>query len=140
MDYKMVEVNEAIQAGNNVLYDADRVLDYLSDAKLWGIFDVVSSRSFFSSLIKHAKLDDAEKGLDQLKFSLEKFNSELDDVKVYCDVDNIAFDGFIKFFDIFCDDFLVDIYSLSKISDYKRLIENLKQNVTEVINELQTAY
>lgn len=120
-----VEINEAIEAGNVAINSANRVLKYLDDAKLWGIFDMFSNRSFLSSIVKHSKLDDAQEAMNELKNSLNRFNSEINDVKVYCNVSNVDFDGWMKFFDIFCDNFFVDIYTLSKISDSKNQIERL---------------
>lgn len=109
-----VEINEAIVAGNVAIDLAQRVLKYLDDAKLWGIFDMFSNRSLLSSIVKHSKLDDAQIAMNEFRNALMRFNSEINDVKVYCNVSNVNFDGWMKFFDIFCDNFFVDIYTLSQ--------------------------
>lgn len=134
---KIVEVNQAIIAGRDVLNQANKVLDYLSDAKLWGIFDMFSDRSFISSLVKHSKIDNAESAMNDLRYSINRFNAELDDVKVYEEVSHVDVDGFIKFIDIFCDNFFVDVFALSKISDSKRSIEKLISEVKTILDELE---
>lgn len=132
-----VEINEAIVAGNVAIDLAQRVLKYLDDAKLWGIFDMFSNRSLLSSIVKHSKLDDAQIAMNEFKNALKRFNSEINDVKVYCNVSNVDFDGWIKFFDIFCDNFFVDIYTLSKISDSKNQIERLIQEIKRTQESLR---
>lgn len=132
MENRIKEINEAIEAGKDALSKANKVLDCLDSAKLWGIFDMFSNRSFFSSLIKHTKLDDAQDYMEELKMALNRFNSELDDVKVFSTVDYVNFDGFTKFIDIFCDNFFVDIYAISKISDSKN-------HINQLINEIKNA-
>lgn len=131
------EINEAIEAGDVVVNEANRVLDYLNDAKLWGIFDMFSDHSLLSGLIKHSKLDNAQKTMCDLKNALSKFDSEINDVKVYCNVNNVDFDGWLKFFDIFFDSFFVDLYALSKITDSKEQISNLIYEVKRVQNSLR---
>lgn len=137
MEKRLVEINEAITTGYDVLSNAQAVLDNLNSAKMWGLFDMFSNRSFFTSLFKHSKLDDAQEDLENLKYSLRIFNSELNDVKVYENINNVNFDGFMKFFDIFCDNFFVDIYALSKISESKEKIESLIDEVNRIINQLE---
>lgn len=138
MDQKVIEVNEAINAGNYVLNKIDEVTSYLQDAKLWGLFDMFSDRSLISGIFKHSKLNDAQEALEELKSSLVTFNNELNDVKVYCNIDSVEFDGFVKVFDILFDNFFVDIYAISKINDSKEKMQDLKYQVQNVINRLET--
>ena len=138
MDQKVIEVNEAINAGHIVLNNIDDVTGYLQDAKLWGLFDMFSDHSLLSGIVKHSKLDKAQDKLEELKNSLVRFNNELNDVKVYCNVDEVVFDGFMKVFDILFDNFFVDIYAISKISESKEKMQELRYQVTSVINNLES--
>lgn len=137
MTNKVVEVNEAIEAGNNLLNKIDNTLNSLNSAKLWGVFDMFSDHSLLSGILKHSKLDDAQATMNELKYSLKKFNDELKDVKVYDNVNQINFDEFVKIFDIFFDNFFVDLYAFSKISESKRQVEQLQNEVKNVLNQLQ---
>ena len=137
MENKVVEVNEAIDAGKDVLRKIDNVIDNLGSAKMWGLFDMFSDHSLLTGFLKHNKLDNAQKEMEELKHALNRFNSELNDVKVYDEVRKVNFDDFTKIFDIFFDNFFVDLYAISKISDSKRAIEKLRDEVTNVINQLE---
>lgn len=99
-----------------------------------------SNNSFISSFIKHSKLDDAELKLNRLRNSLERFSSELDDVRVYCNIDNVNCDELTKMFDIFFDNIFVDIYTLSRINDSKREIENIKEETKRIVKQLEGEY
>ncbi len=140
MDCQVVEINEAIEAGNMVIDDADDLIESLNSASTWGFLDLFSNNSFISSFIKHSKLDDAQVKLNRLRNSLERFGSELDDVRVYCNIDNVNCDELIKMFDIFFDNIFVDIYTLSKISDSKREIENIKNETKRIVKQLEGEY
>lgn len=135
---KTIEINQAISAGNSVITKANCVLNYLKDAKLWGIFDMFSNRSFFSSIIKHSKINDAEAAMNELKNAVDRFNDELDDIKVYDNINSVNIDRFIKFLDIFCDNFFVDLYAITKISDAKAQIESLISETRNILNNLKT--
>ena len=137
MENKVVEVNEAIDAGKDVLRKIDNVIDNLGSAKMWGLFDMFSDHSLLTGFLKHNKLDNAQEEMEELKYALNRFNSELNDVKVYDEVGKVNFDEFTKIFDIFFDNFFVDLYAISKISDSKRAIEKLRDEVTNVINQLE---
>ena len=99
-----------------------------------------SNNSFISSFIKHSKLDDAEVKLNRLRNSLKRFSSELDDVRVYCNIDNVNCDELTKMFDIFFDNIFVDIYTLSRINDSKREIENIKEETERIVKQLEGEY
>jgi len=138
MSSELIEISEAIKAGEDLLDISDKVLNSLNDAKLWGIFDMFSDHGLISGLIKHSKLDDAQNMLGELKYVLTRFNDELDDVKVYDNVSQISFDGFVRIFDIFFDNFFVDIYALSRIRDSKNQILQLQDEVRKVLNDLRS--
>lgn len=133
---KTIEINQAISAGNNVINKANNVLNYLSDARLWGMFDMFSNRSFFSSIIKHSKINDAETAMNELKYAVDRFNDELDDIKVYGNINGVNIDEFLKFLDIFCDNFFVDLYAITKISDARTQVESLINEVNNILNNL----
>ena len=76
--------------------------------------------------------------MNDLRYSINRFNDELDDVKVYGSINNVDIDGFVRFIDVFMDNFFVDLYAISKISDSKRQVENLKLEVNQILKQLET--
>ncbi|MDO4940222.1 MAG: hypothetical protein Q4E33_00845 [Erysipelotrichaceae bacterium] len=137
MNELTVQVNEAILVGEKTLTIIDNILENLQSAKNWGIFDMLSNGSLFSSIFKHSKLDSAQNKMEELKYMLNNFNKELNDVIVYCNVSYVNFDEFTKFVDILFDNFFIDIYAFSRISDSKKQIEQLRKDVIDVLNKLK---
>jgi chromosome segregation ATPase len=61
------EINEAINAGNELLYSLDIVKDILDSASGWGVWDMLGG-GFISTMAKHSDIDEAQ---EVLKFIRE---------------------------------------------------------------------
>lgn len=138
MENKITEINQAIEAGQNVLRQTDIVLDYLGKAQTWGYIDMFSRGGLISGLLKHSKMNYADDAMQELKYAIDRFNKELNDVRVYDNIQSIDFDRFMRFLDIFCDNFIIDFIALSRISDSKQRIKDLSYEVKNIINKLET--
>ena len=88
---------------------------------------------FFSTLIKHSKIDNAKTCIERAKYDLQRFNDELKDVSYNLDID---IGGFLTFFDIM-DSFFADLLVQSKIADASRKIEEAIDRVQEILRSLQ---
>lgn len=132
----VIEIDEAIEAGERVLDRVDEVLDYLDSARNWGIFDMLSRGGFISAMIKHSKLEKAEGVMYDLQDEIRRFNDELDDIRLP-ELPEVKMDEFMKFADIFLDNPIVDFMALSHISDSKKQLERLAVKVEDIINELR---
>ncbi|MDO4198075.1 MAG: hypothetical protein Q4D13_03665 [Erysipelotrichaceae bacterium] len=131
-----VEIQEAISAGERVLDRIDEAIDYLDSARNWGLLDMFSKRSFLSSMIKHSKMDDAERVMRKLEDDLYRFEKELRDVNVLSGIPDISTGDFFRFVDIFMDNTFVDIMALSRISDSKKQLNRLADEVEDILDEL----
>lgn len=129
------EIREAIQAGQRALVSLNDAERYLDSASGWGLWDMFGG-GFLSGMIKHSKMDDAQRSMERTQYELRNFSRELRDVQMN-GAFQINFDGFTKFIDIFCDNFLVDVLVQSKISDAKRNVSATKQKVKDVIRQLE---
>lgn len=132
---KEKEVREAIQAGERALSALQDAEKYLSSASGWGLVDMFGG-GFISSMIKHSKMNDAQRSVERAQCELQRFSNELRDVQNYGRV-QINFDGFTKFIDVFCDNFLVDVFVQSKIKETQRNVEATKRKVQEAIRKLE---
>ena len=132
-DINTREVQEAIAAADVALDHLERARKCLSSASGWGLFDTLGG-GFISGLIKHSKIDDAEREINQAKRALEKFSKELRDVQGYS---SIHINGFLTFGDLFCDGFLMDVIVQSQISKAKREYEDAINQVKKIRNDLQ---
>lgn len=129
------EINEAISAGKIARSALKEAEGYLSSARSWGIYDMLGG-GFISSMIKHSKLKDAQSCLEEARYALQRFTRELRDVSMYINF-NVEFDGLSKFFDIFCDGFLVDAIVQSRIKEARNGVRDAIEQVDITLSRLQ---
>lgn len=125
------EIREARAAGIRALNSLRKAQDYLNSARGWGILDMLGG-GMISSLIKHSKLSDAQRCIDQAQYDLDAFRRELADV-------NLPFaeiDGFLTFADFFFDGFLADLMVQSRINDAREKLEDACRRVEDVLRQL----
>ena len=125
------EVREARAAGIRALNSLRKAQGYLDSARGWGILDMLGG-GMISSLIKHSKLSDAQRCIDQAQYDLDAFRRELADVNLpYAEID-----GFLTFADVFFDGFLADLMVQSRINDAREKLEDACQQVEDVLRQL----
>jgi len=132
MQYK--EIVEAIEAAKDALSSLERVETQLGSARNWGIWDMLGG-GFISSMVKHSKLDAAQQEMEYAKSALRRLQRELMDVDNIPDV-NIQVGDFMRLADVFFDGLIVDWLVQSKINEARSQVENAKQNVTQILNQL----
>ena len=79
----------------------------LNSAKNWGLVDMFGG-GFFTTMLKHSKMDQAKRNMEQAKYDLRNFSRELNDVNMACNL-NIDTGDFLSFADYFFDGFVVDL-------------------------------
>ena len=93
------EKREAIEAGRRALNSLSAAKENLNSAKNWGLVDMFGG-GFFSTMLKHSKMDHAKQNMDQAKYDLRNFSRELNDVNMACDL-HIDTGDFLSFADYF---------------------------------------
>ena len=79
------EKREAIDAGYRAINSLKTARDNLNSAKNWGLLDMFGG-GFFSTMLKHSKIDQARQNMEQAKYDLRNFSRELNDVNIACDL------------------------------------------------------
>ena len=115
------EKREAIEAGRRALNSLSAAKENLNSAKNWGLVDMFGG-GFFSTMLKHSKMDHAKQNMDQAKYDLRNFSRELNDVNMACDL-HIDTGDFLSFADYFFDGFVVDWMVQDRINTAKRQVE-----------------
>ena len=128
------EIREAREAGIRALNSLRRAQSDLNSARNWGIFDLLGG-GMISSLVKHSKLSDAQRHIDQARYDLDDFRRELMDVHV----PDVQIDGFLSFADFFFDGFLADFMVQSRINDARARLEDACRRVEDVLRQLPEA-
>ena len=115
------EKREAIEAGQRALSSLRTARENLNSAKNWGLVDMFGG-GFFSTMLKHSKMDQARQNMEQAKYDLRNFSRELNDVNMACNL-NINTGDFLSFADYFFDGFVVDWMVQDRINNAKRQVE-----------------
>ena len=125
------EVREARTAGIRVLNSLRQAQRCLDSARGWGVLDILGG-GLITNLVKHSKLSDAQRCVDQARYDLDVFRRELADVNV----PDVQIDGFLSFADFFFDGFLVDFMVQSRINESRARLEDACRRVEDVLRML----
>lgn len=125
------EVREARAAGIRALNSLRRAQEYLNSARNWGIWDILGG-GMISSLMKHSKLNDAQRCIDQARYDLDDFRRELMDINV----PDVQIDGFLGFADFFFDGLFADFMVQSRINESRERLEEACRRVEDVLRLL----
>lgn len=129
------ERREAIEAGNRALRSLRAAKNDLNSAGNWGLWDMFGG-GFFSTMMKHSKMDRAKENMEQAKSDLRAFGRELRDVDTYLHL-NIETGDFLSFADWFFDGFFVDWMVQDRIQQASSQVEMAIQRVEGILRELQ---
>lgn len=132
-----VEIYEAIDAGERSLRSLRQAQQYLNSAGNWGFFDMFGG-NLITGLMKHSKINNASRCIDDARYDLRKFQRELQDVDAI--IPDINVGDFLTFADFFWDGFIADIMVQSKISKAKNQVADAIYRVESVLTKLRAYY
>lgn len=128
------EIREAKLVALRVLEYLDKAEQKLNSARRWGILDILGGE-FLTSLIKHSKMDDAERLLEQIRYDLRTLRNELNDIDIQFG-EQIGVSSFGKFMDIVFDNIVSDWLTQSKIKQSLQEIDRIRSAVKDVLKTL----
>lgn len=131
------EIREAIRAGERALDSLHEAERQLNSASNWGLVDIFGGDTI-SGLMKHMKVNNASRFVDDARRDLAAFRDELGDIR---DIENlhIDIDGFLTFADFFFDGFIADVFVQSKIRKGKQQVQEAIRRVEDILKQLRTA-
>ena len=129
------EIREAIRAGERALESLKEAQRQLNSAGSWGLVDIFGGNTI-SGLMKHMKVNNASRCVNDARRNLAAFRDELGDIR---DIEglNVDIDGFLTFADFFFDGFVADIFVQSKIRKGQQQVQEAIQRVEEILRDLQ---
>lgn len=129
------EIREAIRAGERALDSLREAEKQLTSAGHWGLVDIFGGGAI-SGLMKHTKVNNASRCVDDARRDLEVFRDELGDIR---DVDDLNVDigGFLTFADFFFDGFVADIFVQSKIRKGQQQVKEAIRRVEQIVRRLK---
>ena len=129
------ELREAIDAGERALSSLRRAQEKLNSARSWGIFDMIGGGTI-SGIMKHARLSDASRYLEDARDDLRRFQKELQDVSMVMNL-RIEIGDFLTFADFFFDGFLADYMVQTKIANARENVSEAISRVSALLGELK---
>lgn len=131
----IIEIAEAVVAGNRVIDEINNTEESLDSAEGWGLWDMWGGGGLITDMIKHSHIDDARSTASEVQRLLNHFRTELADVKIASQI-NIDIEGFVKFADFFFDGLIADWVVQSHIKDSLESVNTVKNEVNNVIRKL----
>lgn len=130
----MMELDEAIEAGNKVKFALNNAMDSLESAEGWGTFDMFGG-GMISTMVKHDHIDKATNHIHHAQTSMRSFQKELLDVDEVTDL-QIDISGMLKFADFFFDGLIVDWMVQGRIQDSLQQARDQHASVVSIIRKL----
>lgn len=134
-DMMRKEMAEAIWAGERALTSLKTAQNQLNGARNWGLFDMFGG-GMLSSMIKHSKINDASRYMENAKRDLQVFQRELKDVNIPLDL-RMEVGSFLSFADFFFDGFVADYLVQSKISEAREQVDDAIRMVENILRNLK---
>ncbi|MBU5257560.1 coiled-coil domain-containing protein [Tissierella praeacuta] len=128
------EVKEAINAGENASKALLDIRQPLESAHSWGVWDMLGG-GFFTDIIKHSKIDDANKLSYDVQHHLKRFQKELADVNQFTDIE-VNIGSFARFADFFFDGLFADWFVQSKINESISNVDDTYNRVESILSDL----
>lgn len=132
------ELEEARSAGDTVRCCLDQVMNALGSAESWGTWDVLGG-GFLTDVMKYDRLDDAQRGMQQLQSALRRYRRELADVAAL-HIGDFRPDGLTMALDIWFDNIFTDWTVLDSISRARDQVDVLYQQVRNTQGQLNVEF
>lgn len=128
------EILEAKIAAKAALDKANEAKSSIDSAGGWSTFDLLGGGAM-ADMMKYAKLNEAERRIQELQVLLGRLKTELADVQVDVDV-QVKVGDFLMMADFFFDNLFTDYAVRSKISNAKAQLEQVMDQIRDVICQM----
>ena len=128
------EIREALQAADNALFHLRQAQRQLRSARNWGLYDLFGG-GFFSTLIKHSKMNRARNEVEAARDAVCRFSRELSDVAGSAQFE-MDTDDFLSFADYFFDGFIADYMMQNRIGHARDQVDNAIVRISRIRDQL----
>lgn len=136
LENQQKEIQEAINAGNQAFYIAQKILEDLDSAKNWSTFDLMGG-GLIADMAKYDKLNKVQDHIQDLQDALRGFRTELADVterisgNLYVEIGD-----FLHFADYFFDGLFTDWMVYDKINDSRNRTMQTSDQIQKLLGQL----
>lgn len=108
----------------------------MQSAGNWGLLDLFGG-GMISGLVKHSKMGNAQKYMEEAKYNLQSFSRELQDVNMTHNL-NLNVGDFLSFADFFFDGLVADWLVQDRINETRNQVEDAIRQVEAIVRRLRT--
>jgi hypothetical protein len=134
MKANIVEIDEAIKAGEEALISIEKTIRELESAEGWGIVDILGG-GLITTAIKYNHVDVAGHYAEETQRTLGRFKRELSDITMITGTE-IAVGTFETFADYFFDGLIFDWVVQSEIGKSLDAVKNTKNQIDKAMSKL----
>lgn len=134
MKANIIEIDEAIKAGEEALNSIENTIKELESAEGWGVADILGG-GFLTTAIKYNHVDEAGRHAEETQRTLGRFKREMSDITMITGTE-IAIGTFETFADYFFDGLIFDWVVQSEIGKSLDAVKNTKNQIDKVMSKL----
>ncbi|WP_217558503.1 hypothetical protein [Paenibacillus sp. GbtcB18] len=132
------ELDEALQAGYELVESLEEAENLLRSAKSWGTYDMFGG-GVIATHLKRSKANEAMEQIEYAQGLMSRFKRELEDVGGTAEM-NLNYNGFLGFADYFMDGFIFDWIVQGRISDLKDAVSENIDRLRQLLHALRQKY
>lgn len=130
----IIEIDEAIKAGEESLQSVEKTIKELESAEGWGIADILGG-GLIVTAVKYDHIDKAGQYVEEAQRSLGRFKREMSDIKMITGSE-ICIGPFETFADFFFDGLIFDWVVQSEIGKSLDAVKNTKNQMDKAMSKL----
>lgn len=134
MKSNILEIDEAIKAGEEALRSIEHTINELEKAEGWGVVDILGG-GLLTTSIKYSHIDEAGKFAEETQRTLGKFKREMSDITMITGAE-VSIGAFDTFADYFFDGLIFDWVVQSEIGKSLDAVKNTKNQIDKAMSKL----
>lgn len=134
MSANIIEIDEAIKAGEDALIAVENTIKELESAEGWGIADLLGG-GLIVTAVKYNHIDKAGSYVEEAQRALGRFKREMSDIKMITGGE-ISIGTFETFADFFFDGLIFDWVVQSEIGKSLDAVKNTKNQIDKAMSKL----
>ncbi len=135
---QIVEAEEAIRAGNNVLNTANNAMEHLNKAEDLATLDVWLDGGILTHTAKYNHIEEAQRNFNILNSQVKAFENELQDVNLHASYLSSEIDSTTRAVDFWFDNIFTDLRVRDRIRSDAENLRNLMDKINKTLRILET--
>lgn len=136
---QLVETEEAIRAGNNVLSTANNAMEHLNKAEDLATLDVWLDGGLLTHTAKYNHIEEAQRNFNILNSQVKAFENELQDVNLQASYLYSEIDSTTRAVDFWFDNIFTDLKVRDRIRSDAESLRNLMNKINKVLKALEAS-